>query len=77
MINLDKEELVQRIGNANEEEQRIIAAQIPSGILFKELEVRSAYMENQLTEINSTLNRSEAIQNGEQNFYRRRFNKVY
>lgn len=74
MINMDKEELRLRIGNADPEEQAVIAAQIPTPVLFKELEKRSADMEARLTVVAKALAGSEDTG---QNFFRQRFNKVY
>lgn len=56
MLNLYREELMRRIGNADAEEQKIIAAQLPTTVLCKELEARYAYMENQLAAIRETFN---------------------
>lgn len=55
MLNLYREELMRRIGNADAEEQKIIAAQLPTTVLCKELEARYAYMENQLAAIRGNL----------------------
>lgn len=66
MVNLHMEELVRRIGNADAKEQRVIAAQIPTPVLFKELEARSAYMENQLAEIRGIFNDAGSVKSVDQ-----------
>ncbi len=62
MLNLYKEELVRRIGNADAEDQRIIAAQLPAAVLCRELEARYAYMENQLATIRGIFNDSVCVE---------------